>query len=172
MIRRWASPAVAGLAAFAFCLLAPAPAAAAARLEGFAKKAALGGMAEVELGRLAAEKGSNASVRQFGQRMVDDHSKANEELRNAAREEGITLPTQIDESTRRTKEHLSKLSGVAFDKAYMKDMVTDHEKDVAEFQKASKAAEDSPVKSFAAKVLPTLEDHLKQAREVDRGLGK
>jgi putative membrane protein len=136
-------------------------------LSSFAKKAAIGGMAEVELGRLAAEKGSNDRVKQFGQRMVDDHSKANDELKQAASAAGIELPSEIDGKSKATIEKLSKLSGAAFDKAYMADMVEDHEHDVAEFTKAAKSP-DSPVGSFAGKTLPTLREHLKMAKDVDQ----
>jgi putative membrane protein len=136
-------------------------------LSGFAKKAAVGGMAEVELGRLATEKASSARVKEFGQRMVDDHSKANDELKQAASAQGIDLPSEIDAKTKATIDKLSKLSGAEFDKAYMKDMVEDHEHDVAEFAKAAKHS-DSPVGSFAGKALPTLRDHLKMARDVEK----
>jgi putative membrane protein len=136
-------------------------------LSGFAKKAAVGGMAEVELGRLATQKASSDKVKQFGQRMVLDHSKANDELKRVASTAGIDLPAEIDGKTRATIEKLSKLSGAQFDKAYMADMVQDHEKDVAEFAKAAKHP-DSPVGSFAEKTLPTLRDHLKMARDVEK----
>jgi putative membrane protein len=102
--------------------------------------------------------------------MVDDHSKANDDLKQAATAEGIDLPSEIDAKTRATIDKLSKLSGVEFDKAYMKDMVKDHEHDVAEFAKAAKHS-DSPVGSFAGKALPTLRDHLKMARDVEKEVG-
>jgi putative membrane protein len=139
-------------------------------LSGFAKKAAVGGMAEVELGRLATEKASSARVKEFGQRMVDDHSKANDQLKQVASAEGIELPSEIDAKTKATIDKLSKLSGAEFDKAYMADMVKDHEHDVAEFAKAAKHS-DSPVGSFAEKTLPTLRDHLKMAQDVEKEVG-
>jgi len=149
---------------------ASSPATHVSERTGFAKKAAIGGMAEVELGRLAAQKATNARVKEFGQRMVDDHSKANEELKAAAAAEGIELPSAIDEMQKATIEKLSKLSGAAFDEAYMKDMVKDHEEDVAEFAKAAKHP-NSQVGSFAEKTLPTLRDHLKMARDVEQQVG-
>jgi len=135
-------------------------------LSSFAKKAAEGGLAEVELGRLASEKASNDRVKQFGQRMVDDHTKANKELKEAAKKDNIDLPTSLDKKDQAEVDKLSKLSGAAFDKAYMSHMVKDHEKDVNEFRKASRSSSSSDVKTFAEKTLPTLEEHLKMARDV------
>jgi putative membrane protein len=136
-------------------------------LKSFAMKAADGGMAEVELGRLATQKASNDKVKQFGQKMVDDHSKANDALKKAASQEGLDLPADTSEKHKKLVQKLSGLSGAAFDKAYMNEMVKDHVEDVKEFEKASKAPGDSPVKSFAASTLPTLKDHLQMARDID-----
>jgi putative membrane protein len=161
-----------GFGALALCLLAQAPGNDSDALGGFARKAAIGGMTEVELGRLAVERASNARVKEFGQRMVNDHTSANTELRVAAREQGIVLPTELDTEHKAVVDKLSRLSGSAFDQAYMRDMVMDHEEDVAEFSRAAQSPGDSPVKSFAAKALPTLQDHLKMARDVDGELGR
>src|ERR1700733_5389427 len=101
----------------------------------FAKEAAQGGMAEVKLGQLAQEKGSNDAVKSFGKRMVDDHSKAGDKLKDAAATENISLPDGIAATDQATYDRLLKLNGAAFDRAYAKDMVKDHETDVAAFQK-------------------------------------
>ena len=132
----------------------------------FMKKAAEGGLAEVELGKLATEKASNPEVKKFGQRMVDDHSKANEQLKQMAAEEHVKLPENLSAKDKATKARLEKLSGDEFDKAYMRDMVKDHKQDVAEFQKESKSAHDPAVKNFAQQTLPTLQDHLKEAEKI------
>ncbi len=132
----------------------------------FVKEAADGGMAEVELGRLASEKASNDDVKKFGQRMVDDHSKANDQLKQLASSKGITLPSQPSAKHKATLDRLSKLSGDQFDKAYMSDMLADHKKDVAAFQRESRSGSDPDVKSFAAQTLPTLQDHLKNAQSL------
>ena len=132
----------------------------------FMKQAADGGMAEVELGQLAVQKASSNEVKEFGQRMVDDHGKANQELKTLAGEKGVTLPSQPTAKHELTKEKLSKLSGDEFDKAYMAEMLKDHKKDVAEFRRESQNAKDGDVKKFAAQTLPTLEDHLKQAQSL------
>ncbi len=132
----------------------------------FVTKAAEGGMAEVELGKLAVDKGSSEDVKKFGQRMVNDHTKANDQLKEVARKEDVKLPDELSAKDRATKAHLEKLSGASFDRAYMSDMVRDHEKDVAEFSRESKMAKDPEVKNFASQTLPTLRDHLKNARSV------
>jgi putative membrane protein len=143
----------------------PSPGAAMADTR-FMKEAAEGGMAEVALGQLAAEKASSSEVKKFGQRMVDDHSKANDELKQLASQKNVDLPQGLSAKDKATKATLEKLSGEQFDQAYMKDMVKDHKKDVSDFRRESKSAQDPDVKRFAAKTLPTLEDHLKQAESI------
>jgi putative membrane protein len=137
----------------------------------FAKEAAQGGMAEVKLGQLAQEKGSSESVKSFGKRMVDDHSKAGDKLKEVASRENITLPTDISAKDQAIYDRLSKLSGSAFDRAYARDMVKDHETDVAAFQKEANAGKTDSLKSFASETLPTLQDHLKQAKEMMKSVG-
>jgi putative membrane protein len=132
----------------------------------FAKEAAQGGMAEVKLGQLAQEKGSSDTVKSFGKRMVDDHSKAGDKLKEVASRENITLPTDLSAKDQATYDGLSKLNGAAFDRAYARDMVKDHETDVAAFQKEASSGKDDSLKGFASETLPTLQDHLKQAKEM------
>jgi putative membrane protein len=134
--------------------------------EHFVKKAAQGGMAEVELGELAQQKAASPEVKRFAQRMVTDHTKANDELKQVASEKNITLPQSLDAKDEATKKKLSALSGEQFDRAYMNDMVNDHTKDVSEFKQESTSAKDPAIKNFAASTLPTLEDHLKEARQI------
>jgi putative membrane protein len=133
-------------------------------------KAAQGGMAEVTLGQLAAAKGTSSDVKDFGNRMVNDHGKANAELTQLATSKGVTLPTELDAESKKTSNELSKKSGKAFDKAYIADMIDDHEKDVAEFQKESSAAQDPDLKNWVTKTLPTLQDHLKMAKQTNAKL--
>jgi putative membrane protein len=137
----------------------------------FVTKAAEGGMAEVELGKLAADKATNPEVKQFAQRMVDDHGKANDELKSIASKKNITLPTDLDAKDKALRDRLSKLSGAAFDRAYMQAMVKDHRTDVNEFRTESKSGRDGDVKAWAAKTLPTLEQHLKLAQDDNRAVG-
>jgi putative membrane protein len=132
----------------------------------FLKQAAQGGMAEVALGQLAMQNGSSSEVKNFGQRMVNDHSKANDQLRQLASEKHIDLPQHLSAKDKATQESLEKLSGKQFDDTYMKDMVTDHKKDVSDFQRESKTARDPEIKKFASQTLPTLKAHLKQAESI------
>jgi putative membrane protein len=130
----------------------------------FLMDAAMGGLEEVELGRLAAQQGMSEAVKQFGQRMVDDHSKANTELMTLAQSKGITLPTTLDEKHQKDVTKLTAMSGAEFDRAYAKMMLSDHNKDVSEFEKQSMRGVDPDLKAFAAKTLPTLQEHLQLAK--------
>ena len=141
----------------------------------FLMDVAMDGLMEVELGRIAAQQGSSDAIKQFGQRMVDDHSKANTELTTLASSKGITLPTSIDDKHRGEITKLSAMSGADFDRAYAKMMLKAHEKDVSEFEKESNRGGDADIKAFAAKTLPTLQEHLQMARALpgnERGGGR
>jgi putative membrane protein len=135
--------------------------------QAFVMDAAKGGMAEVELGKLAVDKASNPDVKKFGQRMMDDHSKGNDELKATASRKNMTLPAGPDAKQKAMYDRLAKLSGAAFDRAYMQAMVADHVTDVAAFKREAQTGKDPEIKAFAAKTLPTLEDHLKMARTTD-----
>ena len=137
----------------------------------FIMEAAAGGMAEVELGRLASQKASNSEVKQFGQMMVDDHTKANDQLMKIAQTKGLAAPHALKPQDQATQDRLSKLSGEAFDRAYMQHMVQDHKKDVSLFRKQSTSASDAEVKQFASSTLPTLEKHLSRAQEIAQTVG-
>jgi len=139
--------------------------------KAFVREAAIGGMAEVDLGNLAKEKASSADVKSFGDRMVTDHGKANDELKQWAEQNKVTLPTALDAKHKAMHDRLSKLSGEAFDKAYMRDMVADHKVDVAKFRTESKSAHNADLKAWAGKTLPTLEDHLKLAQDTAAKVG-
>ena len=134
----------------------------------FMEKAAEGGMAEVKLGQLASQKASADQVKQFGQRMVDDHGKANDQLKQLASTKNVTLPTDLDKSTQREYDKLSKLSGADFDREYMKHMVSDHKKDISEFKSESNKAKDADLKQFASSTLPTLQEHLTLAQSAEQ----
>lgn len=135
----------------------------------FVKEAAQGGAAEVELGHLAMQKAASDDVKQFGQRMVTDHSRAGEQLKAIAESKGIDIPTGLSAKDQALATNLQKLSGSQFDDAYMSAMVKDHKKDVADFEKASKTAKDPQVKQFATETLPTLQEHLQQAEKIATG---
>jgi putative membrane protein len=133
----------------------------------FLIEAASGGQTEVRLGRLATERASHARVKEFGRRMATDHGKANATLEQIAAQKQLTLPKEpAADVHRKILAELSQQKGRDFDRAYMQAMVDDHEHDVEQFREAAKDAEDPDVKSFAAKTLPTLEAHLRMAKEV------
>jgi putative membrane protein len=134
----------------------------------FAMKAAQGGLTEVQFGQLAESKGTSDAVKEFGKRMVNDHSKAGEQLKQVAQQENLNLPMEMSKTDKGSYERLSKLSGAEFDREYAKMMVRDHEKDVAEFQKESQDGKDELMKNFAAQTLPTLQEHLQLAKQVEK----
>jgi len=129
----------------------------------FVQTAAQGGMAEVKLGQLAQEKGASQTVKDFGARMVTDHSKADDQLKGIATGKNVSLPDTLNSKDQALYDRLSKLSGPQFDREYIHAMVRDHEQDVALFRRESQSASDPAVKNFASRTLPTLEEHLKLA---------
>lgn len=132
----------------------------------FAIAATRANNAEVELGQLAAQKASDPAVRQFAERMVQDHSKASQQLNQILSQKGVTVPTETSSSEQREVDRLQKYTGADFDKAYIDHMIRDHKKDVKEFEHASQKAEDSDLKAFAANTLPVLQDHLRMAQDL------
>jgi putative membrane protein len=136
----------------------------------FVIDAARANMAEVEISKLAETRASSDQVKTFAKRMVDDHQKALDSLTTVATNAKVTLPTALDPRDRAFKDRLEKLSGKAFDRAYMNMMIKAHRQDVAEFRTESRHATIADVKQYASSTLPTLEDHLKLARSTDRSL--
>jgi putative membrane protein len=130
----------------------------------FATTAARANAAEIAIGRLAATHSQDANVKAFGQRMVDDHSKAADGLKAAAAEDGIALPPALTDNADADK--LGRLQGTEFDRAFGNQMRADHDKAVALFRKESEASGDAHVKAFAAATLPTLEEHQKMAQSL------
>jgi putative membrane protein len=134
----------------------------------FAKDAVLGAMTEVELGKLAAQKASRQDVKDFGQKMVDDHTKANEQLKQIASQENIPIADSLDSKHQARIDKLAKLSGEDFDKAYVKDQLKDHQTDVKEFNAEAQNGTDPNVKAFAANTLPTLQQHLELVKSLNK----
>jgi putative membrane protein len=140
--------------------------------QGFLTEAGQGGHAEVSLGNLAAERASSADVKQFAQRMVTDHGKANQELSWLAQQKGWTVPSGPAPKHKAEEQRLGRLTGVAFDKAYMQHMVKDHEKDVRMFEEAARRLDVAELKAWIEKTLPTLRQHLESARSIATSLGE
>ncbi len=132
----------------------------------FVMKAASGGMFEVELGKVAGMRAKNDDVKAFGQLMIDDHSKANEALRKAAKAAGLAVPEKMGDEDQKEFERFKNYKGESFDRDYVKCMIEDHEKDVAEFKRASKEAKNPMIKDFATKTLPVIEGHLEKAKKL------
>ena len=130
----------------------------------FVEEAAEGGILEVELGNYAASHASNDQVKQFGQRMATDHSKANDELKSLASSKGVDVPAALDKKHQKEVDKYRKMDAGKFDKEYMEHMVKDHKQDVEEFEKEAKHSKDADLKAFAEKTLPTLQDHLRLAQ--------
>jgi putative membrane protein len=133
----------------------------------FIEEATEGGLAEVELGKLAQQKSQSTMVKEFGARMVQDHGKANDELKEIAESKGVQLPGAPDKSHQKDMDKLSKLSGAQFDREYAAHMLSDHRKDVSEFKKAADKSKDGDLKAFAGKTLPTLQEHLTMAQNLN-----
>jgi putative membrane protein len=136
----------------------------------FARQAAMGGMMEVELGRIAVRKSSNDKVKEFGQRMIDDHSKGGDELKGIAAKNDFKIPSQLDERHRAIVNGYANMAGTEFDRAYMRDMVTDHQTNIAEFQKEANSGLNPDLKSWATTTLPMLQEHHRIAKETESSL--
>jgi putative membrane protein len=135
----------------------------------FVEKAAQDGMTEVKLAELAQQKSQSDAVKNFAMHMQQDHTKANSELESLASSKNITVPTGLDARHRKMVDLLSGKSGAAFDKAYANAMVKDHKQAVALFKQAQ-SAKDPDISSFAAKTLPTLQEHQQMANQLDSQL--
>ncbi|RPH45280.1 MAG: DUF4142 domain-containing protein [Burkholderiales bacterium] len=130
----------------------------------FITEAAESGMAEVAAGQLAVQKAQDPMVKQFAQRMIDDHGAANTELMKLASTRSVTPPSELSRSHRKDMEALQKQSGADFDRAYMKSQVADHQKAVTLFERQAKSGQDAELKQWASKMLPALREHLEMAR--------
>jgi putative membrane protein len=139
-----------------------------AKPASFVKNAAVDGMAEVELGKLALSKSQDEAIRNFAQRMVTDHGKANQELKTIAKRKNIDVPTSLDSKHQSLVQSLNAKSGAAFDAAYAEHMQADHSKAIALFEGASKSS-DEDLAAFAKKTLPTLEEHKQMADALPAG---
>ena len=132
----------------------------------FVEKAAQDSIAEIDLGELAKERAESEEVKQFAQRMIDDHGKANEQLEEIAKSKGAVIPTEAGEEHSKLRAELGELEGEAFDKKYMAAMAEDHQKAVDLFQKQAEEGQDPELKSFAEQTLPIIKEHLTMAQSM------
>src|SRR5262245_19721931 len=132
--------------------------------QNFVKEAAAGGMMEVELGKIAADKATNDQVKAFGRQMQEDHGKAGEDLKTVAASKGVQIPTALEGKQKKTVDRLSKLSGPEFDRQYIRAMIEDHKEDLKVFQREADKAKDPDIKQFADKYVPMIKNHLEMAQ--------
>jgi len=158
-----------------FCLFLSQPVNAAdtqklsAQDKKFMMNAAKGGMMEVDMGKLGQEHGSSEGVKNLSMRLVDDHTKGNEQLMMLAMQKGVTLPA---DNPALVPKSLSTLSGTAFDKKFVSIAIADHEKDIAAFEKEASSGNDPDVKMWASNTLPTLRSHLDAAKALANSSGQ
>ena len=138
----------------------------------FARDAATGGTAEVQLGQIAGERATSPEVKDFGRRMQKDHSKANDELKNIASKKDIKLPSQLEGKHKATVDRLSNLKGRDFDREYMSAMVNDHKETVEKFERASDKGKDPEIRKFAKDHVPILKKHLELAEQTQKKVGE
>jgi len=132
----------------------------------FMMMAATGGMAEIEMARLALQKSSNDSVKQYAQKMIDDHTMAGDELKQLASMKGVMLPMQADAKQMAMMAKMQRLSGMQFDMMYVKEAGVKGHQDMEKlYMKESMSGKDMETKAWAAKTLPTVQMHLQMARE-------
>jgi putative membrane protein len=137
----------------------------------FVQEAGSGGMMEVQLGRLATERAQDERVGQFGQRMVQDHTQANNDLMQAASRMNMVTPTAMMPMHQEHYDRLSRLSGRDFHRAYIRMIVDDHAQDVRNFEQQARSGDDADVRDFANRTLPTLREHLQMVRDIARDMG-
>ncbi|WP_449416953.1 DUF4142 domain-containing protein [Phormidium nigroviride] len=136
------------------------------RDRNFINQAAQVGMLEVQLGQLATQRGSTNTVKQYGQRMVNEHTQANQQLMQLAAQKGVTPPTNLDNQHKAVMNRISNLSGANFDDSYMKEMIDSHNQAIALFQAQSQQGQDPDLKAWATKLVPNLQAHLQMANQM------
>jgi putative membrane protein len=130
----------------------------------FVEKAASGGLAEVQAAQLAMQKSQDQKVKDFAQKMITDHTAINQKLATLAQQQGLTVPTALDEKDQDQLDKLQKLDGAKFDHAYMKDQLKDHQDMLKLLDKEAKNSKDMDLKSLAEQTIPTIQDHLAMAK--------
>jgi putative membrane protein len=137
----------------------------------FLKKALEGSMAEVQMGQLALQKSNDDQVKQFAQRMVDDHGKMVEQMKPAAEQMGVKVPDGPSKGQMKDMDKMKALSGDAFDQAYIKDMVKDHKKDDSDFKQEAQSTQNPQLKQMVTQSSQIIESHLKQIQEIAQAKG-
>jgi putative membrane protein len=126
---------------------------------------------EVNLGKMAERKATNPAVKQFGERMVTDHGKANQELLSMASSHGLPFKPGLGRRHEQKVDRLEKVQGKEFDRAYIRSMIENHTDDISYFENEGRHAKSAPVRDYAAKYLPTLQQHLSMAKQIAGQVG-
>lgn len=134
----------------------------------FVQEAASGGMMEVQLGNIAQKNSNNMAIKNYGKMLADDHSSANDKLKDIANKKNITVPNTVTSDQQNKIDKLSKETGTTFDKDFISMAVDDHQNDIDKFKKAEDNIQDPDLKDFIAKTLPTLQKHLDKAKEIKK----
>ena len=137
----------------------------------FLRKAAEGGMAEVQLGQLAAQKGSSDDVKAFGQKMVTDHTQLNNDIKPIADQMGVMLPKKLKKDDQAEYDKLSAMAGEDFDKEYLTFMVKDHHADLREFRQEDMAVQDPTLKAAVDKGLGVIREHTQMVDKLAKDKG-
>jgi putative membrane protein len=137
----------------------------------FAVQAAIAGLAEVETAKLAKKRASSDAIREMAEKMVDDHSRANDRLTSIAANQNITLPKAMEAAQQRDVDRLQKLSGQAFDRALLAHERQAHREAIALYSKQAESGSNAELKKFAADQLPKLREHLEQVEKLQRQSG-
>jgi putative membrane protein len=132
----------------------------------FVKKALQGGIAEVQLGQLTLQKSNNDQVKQFAQKMIDDHTRMGDQMKPVAQQVGVAVPTEPSKKDKATMAKMQALSGSAYDQAYIKDMVKDHKQDLSDFQMEASSGQDPAVKDAASQGSQVISHHLQMAQQL------
>jgi putative membrane protein len=136
----------------------------------FLRDAVMSSMTEIEMGKLAAQKATNEQVKQYGQKMAQDHTRGLEYLRKTATRDGIEVAATMDAKHKDEVDKLAKLSGMEFDKAYVKYQVKHHERRVSDFQEESDNGSETAAKTLATRMLPAVQQHLNEAKDLNKAL--
>lgn len=138
--------------------------------KAFVKKAIMGSNGEIDAAKLALQKSSNDQVKQFAQKMIDDHTKLLDDMHQVAQAQSIKYVDKPSPSAMKLHKKLDGLNGAAFDKAYVDGMVKDHQEDVKDFTRESNDGKMQPVKDAAGKGLPVIQEHTQMIEGIQKGM--
>ncbi len=140
--------------------------------KNFVKNAAMDNQMEIQLGQLAARQGSSQDVKNFGQRMVTDHTQAYQKIMSIAQQKGLSVPSTLDKDRQKKVDDLAKKSGADFDRAFLNEMAKNHREDINKFEKEARDGKDQDIKSYASQMLPSLKEHQQMLAQIQPRVAK